>query len=97
MRKYTENWQIKLMKNFAVHSNESACKKSGRLGLEQVYLPNLARADFSISYFRLETPILVSGLMLFELKVNNSRYTIIYNAPSVKQFILLSMKPIFLR
>ena len=28
---------MKLMHNFVVHSNESACRKSGRLGLEQVY------------------------------------------------------------
>ena len=25
------------MHSFEVHSNESACRKSGRLGLEQVY------------------------------------------------------------
>ena len=25
------------MHSFVVHSNESACRKSGRLGLEQVY------------------------------------------------------------
>ena len=26
------------MHNFVVHSNESACRKSGRLGMEQVYI-----------------------------------------------------------
>ena len=34
--KKTKNWLRKLMHNFVVHSNESACRKSGRLGLEQV-------------------------------------------------------------
>ena len=34
--KKTENWLRKLMHNFVVHSNESACNKSGRLGLDQV-------------------------------------------------------------
>ena len=28
------------MHNFVVHSNESACRKSERLGLEQVYKGN---------------------------------------------------------
>ena len=28
------------MHNFEVHSNESACRKIGRLGLEQVYKQN---------------------------------------------------------
>ena len=32
------NWKLveKVMHSFGVHSNESACRKSGRLGLEQV-------------------------------------------------------------
>ena len=34
--KKTESWLIKSMHSFEVHSNESACRKSGRLGLEQV-------------------------------------------------------------
>ena len=34
--KKTEYWLRKLLHNFEVHSNESACRKSGRLGLEQV-------------------------------------------------------------
>ena len=32
----TENWVRKLMHNFLVHSNEIACRKRGRLGLDQV-------------------------------------------------------------
>ena len=36
--KKTENWLIKVMHSFEVHSNESACRKSGGLGLEQVYI-----------------------------------------------------------
>ena len=31
-----KNWLIKLMHSFEAHSNESACRKSGFLGLEQV-------------------------------------------------------------
>ena len=34
--KKTENLLRKLMHNFVVHSNESVCGKSGRLGLDQV-------------------------------------------------------------
>ena len=37
MWKWTENWLIKLLHSFEVHSNESACRKSGRLGLDQVF------------------------------------------------------------
>ena len=32
-----KNWLIKCMHSFEVQSNESACRKSGRLGLEQVW------------------------------------------------------------
>ena len=31
-----KNWLRKLMRSFEVYSNESACRKSGRLGLHQV-------------------------------------------------------------
>ena len=31
-----KNWLRKLMHSFEGHSNESTCRKSGRLGLEQV-------------------------------------------------------------
>ena len=34
--KKTKNWLRKVPHRFEVHSNESACRKSGRLGLEQV-------------------------------------------------------------
>ena len=34
--KITENWLRTVPHSFEVHSNESACRKSGRLGLEQV-------------------------------------------------------------
>ena len=40
--KCEQNWLRKLIHNFVVHSNESECRKSGRLGMEQVnwYLVN---------------------------------------------------------
>ena len=34
--KKTKNWLRKAMQSFEVHSNESVCRKKGRLGLEQV-------------------------------------------------------------
>ena len=36
--KKTEKWLRKLMHNFVVHSNESACRKSRFLGLDQVFI-----------------------------------------------------------
>ena len=50
----TENWLIKLMHNFEVHSNESACRRSGGLGLEQV----ITHHDIVPS---IHTPKLVEG------------------------------------
>ena len=44
------------MNSFEVHSNESACRKSDRLGLEQVYIHTLEliiffiQLSFSIAY-----------------------------------------------
>ena len=35
--KKTKNKLRKVTLSFEVHSNESACRKSGRLGMEQVY------------------------------------------------------------
>ena len=40
MIKLCRAWLIKVMHSFEVHSNESACRKSGRLGLEQVTSTN---------------------------------------------------------
>ena len=34
------------MHNFVVHSNESACRKSGRLGLEQVIIVYSVRVSY---------------------------------------------------
>ena len=34
--KKTKNWLRKVMHSFEVHSNESACRKKVRIGLEQV-------------------------------------------------------------
>ena len=45
--KKTENWLKKVMHSFEVHSNESACTKSGRLGLEQVFT-NVSKHLFKI-------------------------------------------------
>ena len=36
VKRNLKNWLRKLMHSFEVHSNESVCRKSGRLGLEQV-------------------------------------------------------------
>ena len=33
----TKNWLRKFMHNFLVHENDIACRKSGRLGLDQVF------------------------------------------------------------
>ena len=35
--KITESWLIKAMNIFEVHSNESMCRKSERIGMEQVF------------------------------------------------------------
>ena len=48
------------MQSFEVHSNESACRKSGRLGMEQVYVL-LDSVVCASSY-------LISGASPFELK-----------------------------
>ena len=37
------------MHSFEVHSNESACRKSGRLGLEQVYYQPFNRGAYKAS------------------------------------------------
>ena len=36
------------MHNFVVHSNESACRKSGRLGLDQVYFNFCSMREFIV-------------------------------------------------
>ena len=41
------NWLRNLMQKFTVHSNESACRKSGRLGLDQVNSSMSSRDYFS--------------------------------------------------
>ena len=47
---------------FEVHSNESACKKGGRLGLDQVITVNNKRVVFEVrSSIKVATPPL-SGL-----------------------------------
>ena len=42
------------MHSFEVHSNESACRKSGRLGLEQVIYEQLSGSK--LSWTRIKTP-----------------------------------------
>ena len=51
------NWLKKLLKKFEMHSNESAFRKSSRLGLEQVYSNSpdihLSSTHFIEGYFRM--------------------------------------------
>ena len=54
--KKKENWLIKVMHSFEVHSNESACIKSGRLGLEQVYTKRALHTGCDAS-FTLALPV----------------------------------------
>ena len=48
--KINQKWLRKLMHIFEVHSNECRCRKSGRLGLEQVR--KYVRTDRQMVYLR---------------------------------------------
>ena len=50
------NWLRKVTHSFEVHSNESACRKSGRLGQEQVIVITFAvlQKNLSVSLFTLK-------------------------------------------
>ena len=61
----------KLLHNFVVHSNESACRKSGRLGLNQVYLPREFLLDNLVRHCHLTQAFLLDRSLELILKLKS--------------------------
>ena len=56
MLKCTKNWLRKLMHSFELHSNKSACSKSGRLGMDQVLNTTLPIAPVELHKAKQSSP-----------------------------------------
>ena len=87
----TANWVRKIMHSSEVHSNESACRKSGRLGMEQVskyykincrytYFSNFVTMSFdydfySVSVQNLKSYIYFWYIYIFTEKTHSTGYS----------------------
>ena len=70
------------MHSFEVHSNESACRKSGRLGLEQVFRITVFSRCFGLvsCAFLAETALFIQVL---QITVDGSIFYFIANCPLI--------------
>ena len=57
--KKKENWLRKVPHSFEVHSNESACRNSGRLGLEQVLITSTNKMKVVLLIFLFNIPFIL--------------------------------------